>query len=103
MSNFLDSYTPIIGPAGENRITLSTDGIATLTPPTTGASAATIASSGGALKYCVNGQDPSATFGRPVPDGDEAILLNAEMIKNCKIIRAESATVYCYIQYYKNG
>ena len=86
---------------GEQELTLNSPSAISLTIPTN-ASAATIAASGGKVLYKVNGADPSGNFGRPIPDGDEVILTNLEMLNNCRIAR-ESDDCSAYVQFYKNG
>lgn len=98
---FLDKYTPVAGSEGENKITLADATVQSLVVPS-GASAATISAAGGKALYRVNGLDPTPTFGRPVPDGDEIILVNYEMLINCRLI-AESGSVSVYVQFYMNG
>lgn len=99
---FLDRYTPVLGAEGEVELSLVAGVIESITPLPPNASAATIAAHGGRVLYKVNGEDPGAGFGRPIPDGDEIILTNLEMMMNCRITQ-ESDDCTAYIQFYTNG
>jgi hypothetical protein len=97
--NTLESYIVI----GEERITLSTDAVTPLTVPNYCA-AATVAPRGGGINYTIlDGVDPSATFGRPIPDQEEVVLINNAWVSNFKMRRTDAATTYVYVTYYSNA
>lgn len=94
-----DKYVAI----GVEKITVSDNSIQALTIPAN-TSAATVSAFGGMCLYSVTWDElPTANFGRPLPDGQEVVLINVEWLRNFRLIRAESATIYVYVTYYKNA
>ncbi len=89
MSEFTPNYKPI---AGTLTISLTAGVVWELDPATipVGANRATIAPYGDRIHYLSTGEDPSSNFGRPVPDGEEALLNNKESIAALKVIPSES-------------
>ena len=95
----LEEYTPI----STEKITLNDNNVATLTIPT-GCSAATVSCFGGfALYSVVYGDPPNQSFGRPIPDGEEVVIISNTWLQNFQIIRTASDTLYIYVTYYRNG
>lgn len=99
MSDSLVGYKAI----GEQRITLDDDTVRSLNIPEF-TSAATVSATAGYIHYTiVEGVEPSAEFGRPIPDEEEVVLINRQWIDNFRVIRQAEQETYVYITFYRNG
>lgn len=99
--NILEGYTPI----STQKIELDDDTVRTLIIPENPiCTAATVSSFGGFSLYSiVEGDPPDATYGRPLPDGEEVVLISNLWMKNFQIIRAQPDVTYVYVTFYQNG
>lgn len=88
---------------GEARITLDSDSVASLSIPNL-CSSATVAANGGKILYTVlEGAEPDGSFGRPVLDGEEVVLINLDWCKNFAVRRTGEDPVYVYVTFFTYG